>query len=298
MRLKRDVPVYRKHGDLAQVALFCLAIFVVFYLPFQWAFGGASALVNGAVQTFIFAAFVGVHAFWRLWKNEPRIHTALDMIAAIPWSYAFGPTADLIRLVCFHRARSMKLLSRTAIIRLASLFLTLVLCGHLVGCAWFALGASEGFKSEWGPPAEFLEISLGMRYGRSFFFALKSLTQGPDGVPGTPLELLLSLVIMFLGFSVYATIIGSIGSILLSLDTDSLVWSQLFDDVSRFVSSNDLPRPLARRVVDHFNYQRSYRKSASASQEVFTALPYSLQTDISLHLTRHLLSEVSFFKGK
>jgi CRP-like cAMP-binding protein len=39
------------------------------------------------------------------------------------------------------------------------------------------------------------------------------------------------------------------------------------------------------------------RRSHAQPQEIFYELPSSLQTDISLHLTKDLLSQVSFFRG-
>jgi voltage-gated potassium channel len=201
----------------------------------------------------------------------------------------------LVSLVPF--LQGLRFVVSGSISRLFGLFILLVVCTHGVACMWFALGAFENFESGWAPPPEFRSGTVFLTYWKSFNWSLKSLTQGPDGSPETGLEIMLSLAIMFLGFSVYATIIGSIGSVLMNLDSESNNWIEKKEGVDRYVQSSNLPDPLFRRISDYYTYLKNNRRQVGDQGEIFFELPGSLQTDISLHLTKDLLSKVSFFKN-
>lgn len=133
-----------------------------------------------------------------------------------------------------------------------------------------------------------------MSYAHAFYWALKALTSGPDRDPETLLEVLFSIVVLLLGLSIYATVVGSIGAILLSLDTNNHQWLEKFASIDRFIQSNRLPTSLAMRVQNHYSHLRALGKSPLGTR-LLEELPDSLQNDISLHLLADTLREVDVF---
>lgn len=84
--------------------------------------------------------------------------------------------------------------------RLVGLFCVFLLCGHIVASLWFKLGLLQEHSIAFGPTDVFASPDA-LAYWRVYIFAMKALTQGPDGDPTTALEIALSLLIMLLGFS-------------------------------------------------------------------------------------------------
>jgi len=200
----------------------------------------------------------------------------------------------LISIVPF--LKGLGSISSGSLSRMMGLFLVMVLCTHSVACARYALGVRQDFSTEWGPPAHYKNQSKMLTYWQIFNWALKSLTQGPDGSPETFPEVFLSLFVMILGFSVYAVIVGAIGATLMNLNSENEKWIEKTEDVDRYAISTGIPQPLFKRITDYYAYLRNHRRGHSDTHEIFFELPVSLQTDISLHLTKDLLSQVSFFK--
>ena len=205
--------------------VFSMIVFVL--APINVSFG----LLGNAqeiIYLMLFMTYIGVYAFMIDEHDKPRTTSfLLDSTALLPFLNIVVLGKEVFRMIIFARyLKQLKDVSQGAVSRLGNLFLILILCAHVTACCWFGLGVFNEFKTAWGPQEHTYDW---LTYGKAFHFALKSLTSGPEGTPETVLELFLSLAIMFLGFSVYATIIGSIGSVLLSLDTDYANWAQKFE---------------------------------------------------------------------
>lgn len=321
---------------LLQLAWLVVSLFIVFGAPFKVAFGPFSSATSLVIEFLMMASYASV-LLWEkklmkrnsqhqagasaeasstsfssllslLLQHESSASTSstsslfwliLDVTALLPLGLLLGsPLLELARLVCWGRLlRALRQVTRSALTRLASLLLLLVVCAHLVACSWYGLGVYQEFASDWGPSKELSQTpSLLFKYGKTFHYSLRALTQGPEGSPNTELELLLSLGIIFLGFSVYATIIGSIGNVLTDFDQESSEWISKSEQIDRYCVAHGLPRTLTKRVKDYFEYLRAHSKTGITQQEIFAELPDSLKTDISLHLTKDLLAEVAFFK--
>lgn len=101
---------------------------------------------------------------------------------------------------------------------------------------------------------------------------------------------------VLLGLSIYATVVGSIGALLLNLDASNHQWLEKFASVDRFIQGNHLPRTLAMRVHNHYSHLRELGKSPVGTG-LLEELPDSLQNDISLHLLADTLREVDVFRN-
>jgi hypothetical protein len=96
-------------------------------------------------------------------------------------------------------------------------------------------------------------------------------------------------------YSVYATLVGSIGTLLLSLDSENQQWLEKFGAVERYIDGHGLNSELAARVRNHYSYLKSNGKSPS-NDGLFMEMPPSLQTDLSMFMLADLLSKVDFLK--
>lgn len=229
-------------------AIFVLTLLVVIKASLHVGFGAFDG--EGYLDALVLVGFL-----WHLLSSK-NLNLIL-VVAMLPLWYG-DHRLELARMIAIvPLLRSLRKVSEdSGTSRLLALFLVLLLCTHLVACAWFGLGSLQNFESEWGPSPAFRSGSLVFSYWQSFNWSLKALTQGPEGVPETGLEVAMSLLILFLGFSVYATIIGSIGSVLMNLDAEGQYWIEKKEGVERYVSSTRLPSELFSRIHAYYDYMK------------------------------------------
>ncbi len=107
--------------------------------------------------------------------------------------------------------------------RLLHLVLTSFLIAHCVGCAWFVIGYVEGYGiNEWTPSKEIRKEPILNQYLRAIYWGFINTSGVDQTSPVTGLETAFCLVILFVGVSLYATVIGNVGSLLSNLDSTAV----------------------------------------------------------------------------
>lgn len=108
--------------------------------------------------------------------------------------------------------------------RLFNLIILSFLIAHWVGCGWFFIGNIEGFGiNDWVPSLKLKNSTIFKKYLASLYWGFIHSTVIDNSTPYTILETIFSLLILFIGVSMYATIIGNVGSLLSNLDAASVI---------------------------------------------------------------------------
>jgi len=137
----------------------------------------------------------------------------------------------------------------------------------------------------------------GEQYLRSFNWALPTLVVVVIGdvVPATSYETLYAFILMILGVTVNATIIGSVANIVANLQTDSSDFVKRADDIKHFMYMHKVDQDLQDRV-DHFMTYLWTAHSGITNEGAFIVeLPHTLQMAISDHQKLSYIKECPFF---
>ncbi len=117
-----------------------------------------------------------------------------------------------------------------------------------------------------------------------------------DITPARSVEYILTMVVMLLGASLYAFIIGQIASLFSKLDSVKADHLKRFESVTQYLRHRNVPNDLKFRVKNYYDYMWERRRGLH--EEVFLKdLPDSLKLDILYHLTHKLLDKVPLFKN-
>ena len=136
-----------------------------------------------------------------------------------------------------------------------------------------------------------------MQYLDSLYYALGMMTGLADGeVPQTTLEALFSIFTMMVGIFTFATIIGSVSTIVDELSENESVFQTKLLYMSRMLKQHKLPHQLEERVLNYLNYQWKNHQGFD-DFKVLRTLPAGLRTDVMLQLTRSMVEKVPFFHG-
>jgi len=178
-------------------------------------------------------------------------------------------------------------------------FLTLVLLLiHWVACLWFALAYADGFPSDSWVVAAGIEASGPIsQYVRSLYWTITTMTTVGYGdiTPGRTSEYLLAGVVMLLGASLYAFIIGGVASLLSNIHLSRNRYREHTEAVEQYLRARQVPMALGDRVHSYYEYLWHRRKGLDEGK-LLNDLPHSLRLEILLHLARDILQQVPIFQ--
>jgi hypothetical protein len=169
---------------------------------------------------------------------------------------------------------------------------------HCIACLWFATAYIDGFpRDSWVVAAGITDLDPVSQYIRSLYWTITTMTTVGYGdiSPGRTVEYLLAIVIMLMGASLYAFIIGGVASLLSNLQAAKNSHWEHMESVEQYLRARRVPSHLAMRVHNYYEYLWD-RHQGLNEQNLLADLPESLRLDIMLHLARDVLKKVPLFK--
>lgn len=218
---------------------------------------------------------------------------AVDVLAALPITLLIdAPLFHLFRLIKLARVAQFmrhwrrRALQKGNILRLIFFGYWLVLSTHWIACGWLALRGISPTTDNFS------------NYFSALYWTTQTLsTVGyGDVTPATNAQRLYAMVVMIFGVGVYGYIIGNVASILASIDPAKANYLQNMERLSSFMNYRNIPPALQNRIRDYYTYLWEKRLSYDEST-LISALPPSLQTDVSLFLKRDIIEKVPLFRG-
>ncbi len=187
----------------------------------------------------------------------------------------------------------------SALIRMIQLIMIILLIDHWVACLWFSIGNVALLSGEsWLTNASLHLATPRTQYMSSLYWSITTLTTVGYGdiTPTTDLEIGFTLVVMFLGISMYAFIIGNVTSLVANLDANQSHFREKLTQIQSYMRNRGIPSSLQKQVRDYYQYMWEYNRDISLELDFLEELPHSLKTQIYLYLYRELLSKVPLFK--
>ncbi|KAL7552346.1 hypothetical protein ACHAWF_015584 [Thalassiosira exigua] len=134
-------------------------------------------------------------------------------------------------------------------------------------------------------------------YLRSFNWALPTLVVVVIGdvVPATSPETLYAFLLMAIGVTVNAAIVGNVANIVANLETDSSDFARRVDEIRQYCFKHHLTNELHQRVDDFTRFLWTSHSGSTNEDEFILRLPYTLQTEISTQTRTKLLLHCPFF---
>jgi hypothetical protein len=188
--------------------------------------------------------------------------------------------------------------TNTGYLRITKLVIGIFLLIHWIGCGWFLVAVLEGFpENSWAVVAGIDGLDRGSQYLRSLYWGFVTTTTVGFGdiVPARNAEYAFTILVMVLGASMYALIIGSIASLVSSIDAAKAAFWDRADGVSQYLRTRAVPESLQRQIRDYYEYiWERYR--GSSTQQFLRDLPDPIRLEVVFHLTRELIEKVPLFR--
>ena len=178
-------------------------------------------------------------------------------------------------------------------------FLSIIfLAVHWIACLWFFIGYADGFPSDsWMVIAGVAEATVFDQYIRSLYWTITTMTTVGYGdiSPGRSVEYIVGMIVMGIGASTYAFIIGSVASLFSNIDAAKASYWNRVEAISSYLHHRQVPQELGEKVRSYYDYMWAKRRGLQEGS-LFTDLPGPLRLEVMLHLTNDLLDKVPLFK--
>ena len=216
---------------------------------------------------------------------------------------ALAPLLKVVRLAGAAGELEKRAHVNPALARLAHLILASLIIALWVGCGWVLVSDQQirrhGIRTEWQPAEEYLpagNATVPAKVVRALYWGFSAITSGAETSPTTTVEVLYTLSVLFLGMSVYASIIGNVGSLLSTLDRAAVEHEDKLEKIQAYLRHRMIPPSLQDRIIDYYDYVFT-TSGGLDEQALLEDLPTSIRTDIALYLNKDVIRKVPFLKS-
>jgi len=189
-----------------------------------------------------------------------------------------------------------------SVIRLVAFFLMVTICVHLMSCLWFYVARLEGLGPQtWVSLRGLRDSSTVDLYIASLFWTITTLSTVGYGdiVPGTSVERVLAIAWMLFGVCFFSFTIGSLSTMLNSIDTKEMVLTNKLAAIDEFASEAKLEKSLRYRLRHALRYSIEQTGfSSSDKRSIFNELPRQLKYEVALAMHRGAAKSLSFFSDR
>jgi hypothetical protein len=242
---------------------------------------------------------------------------SVDFAAAVPFDLLLLPWAEtsvagvsivllvrslrllrLLRLFTIFRRWSRQSWANVPFLRVAKLVALVLVFLHVIACAWFLVPFMEGFPEDSWTVAEGLQSApVTSQYIRSAYWSVVTMTTVGFGdiTPGRDVEYVFTIIVVLLGASMYAFIVGNIASLLSNVDSTKAAYWGRVDAATQYLRGRNVSEGLNEHVRRHYEYLWERHRGMS-ERDLFRELPQPVRLEIMLEVAGDLIESVPLFQ--
>ena len=235
-------------------------------------------------------------------------YTNLLRIARLPKLYRLVKLSKLFRMVKVVKKGNVnkitkyfleKLKVNANIERLIFFIFGFLILNHLSACVWYLIAKLQDFEPDcWVTRLGYIDATPVEIYIISFYWTLTTVTTVGYGDinAGTTLERMFNLFIMSFGVLMYSFAIGSLSSIVSTLDAKTAEMNQKLQILSSIKSEFKLDQDIYDKVrkVIKYDLSRNQKDKMNFLQE----LPNKLRIELSKIMHDKLIEKLYFFRDQ
>ena len=251
--------------------------------------------------------FISIFPFFLIINNNKASSiTRLSKVSKIPKIYKLLKLTKLLRITKMSKKGNVSSITKVFlekfkinanVEKLIFFLLTFILLAHLSTCIWFLVAKLEDLSPDcWVVRLGYIDSSNFQIYILSFYWTLMTVTTVGYGdvSAGTTSERIYNLFIMSFGVLMYSFTIGSLSSILATMDQKNEEMNQKLQILAGIKKEYNLDKDLYDKVrkVIKFDLSRNQKDKMEFLQE----LPNKLRIELSQIMHDKVVQSLNFFK--
>ena len=251
--------------------------------------------------------FISIFPFYLIINNNKASSiTRLSKVSKIPKIYKLLKLTKLLRITKMSKKGNVSSITKVFlekfkinanVEKLIFFLLTFILLAHLSTCIWFLVAKLEDLSPDcWVVRLGYIDSSNFQIYILSFYWTLMTVTTVGYGdvSAGTTSERIYNLFIMSFGVLMYSFTIGSLSSILATMDQKNEEMNQKLQILAGIKKEYNLDKDLYDKVrkVIKFDLSRNQKDKMEFLQE----LPNKLRIELSQIMHDKVVQSLNFFK--
>ena len=330
MKIIKENSVFRMSWDLLVLLLIIISLIII---PFHVAFQHKISLVNSLVIYiidifFIVDIFINFHTSYKCKgieitdksstiKRYFKTFFTLDILASVPFDLFFlliypNTSSGISLVLLFRMMRFLRFFKLFIIfkrweslswinpgyIRIGKFYSIVLLLVHWISCLMFFTAYIDNFpQNSWVVQTGIEKAEIFTQYVRSIYWTTTIMTTVGFGdiTPYRDIEYLLISIVMILGATMYALIIGNITSLFNSLDTVKNSYKNKVEAINQYLRHRNVPPEINARIRNYYDYIWAQHKGVS-EDNMFKDLPGPLRLEVMQNLMRDLIDKVPLFK--
>ncbi len=330
MKIIREHSTQRTVWD---IFIYLLIISSILIIPFQFALQHKVTLVGSIIVYtldlfFLIDLFLNSITTYRIAGEEVRDKSTLfqhylktsfktDFLAAVPFDALLllwpgheweGISVVLwLRLLRLVRIRHLFIiLSRwhshhgvnPGYLRIIRLLGIVLMLSHLIACAWYVSCFFAGFPANsWVIVHGIKNSDIATIYIRSLYWTVTTITTVGFGdiTPHLNYEYVITTIVMIIGASMYAFVIGNIASLYSKLDIHKVNYWSRIDTIKLYLRYRGISAQLTERVRNYYEYRWAHHRGLEEGV-IFDDLSEPLHLEVMMQLTKGLLDKIPLFK--
>jgi hypothetical protein len=239
------------------------------------------------LKTWFLIDIVSVFPFDQVF--ESRQYNSLLRFARLPRLYRFLRLAKLAKMMRLIKDRSKIARYLNEWLKLEAgierLFLTVIsflLFCHIAACGWYLIAdINSEDPSNWIMRFSYMDASPYELYVAAFYYIAQTfVTVGYGDInPGNTLERFVAICLMFIGAFIYSVNVGSLSTILSSLDSRNALFEEKMGVLVKIRQNYRIENQLYVRIKKALKY--GHNKSDASQVGFLTELPQHLRTDLT-----------------
>jgi voltage-gated potassium channel len=190
-------------------------------------------------------------AFLLMFPDIQFYNISLVLILRIPRLFR------VVRLFVIFRRWEAQSWTNSGYLRIVKFFTAVMLFIHWIACAWYLFAYISNFPPDcWVVIMGIQDAAATTRYVRALYWTIVTMTTVGYGdiTPHRNIEYVFTMVVMLLGASGYAFIIGKIASLFSSIDAAKANFWNRIEAVNQYLRSRHVPPNLNEQVRNYYEY--------------------------------------------